>query len=302
MSFARQIIPGRTYLVTRRCTQRQFLLRPDDETNNAFLYCFAYAAIASGIETVAFVANSNHYHAVVIDRRGVIPQFLERFHKLLAKHQNALRGRWENLWASEQTSLVELVGPEDVLAKVVYTLTNPVKDHLVEKAHHWPGAISLAATLRQKTLRAHRPHRFFRPDGNMPEGVALRCVQAPGYEHLDSDQYRELLVHQIHQTEQAAAAERQTTGRRLLGRKAVLAQHPEDRPASRESRRTLNPHVAARDKLPRLKAIQRLKEFREIYAARRDGWLAGEPVAFPAGTWWLKRFAGAPCESESTPN
>jgi putative transposase len=80
MSFARQIVPGRIYLVTRRCTQRQFLLRPDAETTSAFLYCFAYAAKKAQVNTIAFIANSNHYHAVVIDTLGVMPVFLETFH------------------------------------------------------------------------------------------------------------------------------------------------------------------------------------------------------------------------------
>ena len=31
-------------MITRRCTQRQFLMRPDRETNNAFIYCLAVAA------------------------------------------------------------------------------------------------------------------------------------------------------------------------------------------------------------------------------------------------------------------
>jgi hypothetical protein len=47
------------------------------------------------------------------------------------KHQNTLRGRWEAFWASEQTSVVELVAPEDVLAKMVYAIANPVTGHLV---------------------------------------------------------------------------------------------------------------------------------------------------------------------------
>jgi hypothetical protein len=37
MSLPREVIAGRFYMVTRRCTQRQFLLHPDAETNNAFL-------------------------------------------------------------------------------------------------------------------------------------------------------------------------------------------------------------------------------------------------------------------------
>ncbi len=35
----RQIVANQFYLLSRRCTQRLFLLRPDDATTNAFLYC-----------------------------------------------------------------------------------------------------------------------------------------------------------------------------------------------------------------------------------------------------------------------
>jgi len=85
-------------MVTRRCTQRQFLLRPDPETTKAFLYCLALAAEHARMQVVAFLAHSNHHHTIVVDTEGRMPEFLECFHKLLAKHQNALRGRWENFW------------------------------------------------------------------------------------------------------------------------------------------------------------------------------------------------------------
>jgi hypothetical protein len=55
-------------------------------------------------------------------------------------HPFGLDRRTENFWASEQTSVVELVGQQDVLDKSVYALTNPVQAHLVEHAHQWPGA------------------------------------------------------------------------------------------------------------------------------------------------------------------
>ena len=35
-------------MITRRCTQRQFLLRPDQATNNAFIYCPAERRLAPG--------------------------------------------------------------------------------------------------------------------------------------------------------------------------------------------------------------------------------------------------------------
>ena len=49
---------------------------------------------------------SNHHHTGIEDPEGNYPEFLEHFHKLFAKCQNALRGRWENFWSSEQTSVL----------------------------------------------------------------------------------------------------------------------------------------------------------------------------------------------------
>jgi hypothetical protein len=68
----------------------------------------------------------------MVDNYGRLPPFLEHFHKLYGKHQNALRGRGE-FWASEQTSVVELVKAEDVLGKMVYAIANPVTSHLVAR-------------------------------------------------------------------------------------------------------------------------------------------------------------------------
>ncbi|HEY0712702.1 MAG TPA: hypothetical protein VGF45_08515, partial [Polyangia bacterium] len=249
MSFPRQVIPGRTYLVTRRCTQRQFLLRPDDETNNAFVYCLGYAAKETGVEVIAFLASSNHYHAVMIDRRGEIPKFLELFHRLLAGHQNRLHQRSENMWSNEQTSLVELTSPDDIFAKVVYTLANPVKDHLVDKAHHWPGASSLRATIDGRVLRAKRPFGFFRKAGKMPPSLELECVRMPGCEDLTSDEYQSRLRSAIEAAEVAAAGERATTGHRILGRKTVLSQTPHERPKSIKPRSPVKPRVASIDML-----------------------------------------------------
>ena len=75
MSLPRQVLPNQFYLVTRRCTQRQFLLRPDAETNNAFTYCLIEAAQRCQIDVLLLCAMSNHYHAVIFDRWGRYPEF-----------------------------------------------------------------------------------------------------------------------------------------------------------------------------------------------------------------------------------
>src|SRR5262245_6742622 len=91
MTAPRQVLPDRTYFLTRRCTQREFLLRPDAITTGIFLYCLAIAAKVFSIELIAWCAMSNHWHGIVYDPLGRLPAFLEHFHKLTAK---ALNVRW----------------------------------------------------------------------------------------------------------------------------------------------------------------------------------------------------------------
>src|SRR5690606_4413336 len=79
MSRARQVLAGQFYLLTRRCTQRQFLLRPDEETNNAFIYCLGEAAKRFDIAVVLPTAESNHHHTVIYDVHGNLPAFMEHF-------------------------------------------------------------------------------------------------------------------------------------------------------------------------------------------------------------------------------
>jgi putative transposase len=288
----RQVLPRQFYLITRRCSRREFLLRPDPATNNAFLYCLIDAALRCEIDVLMVCVMSNHYHAVIYDRAGRYPEFIEHVHKLVARSQNALRGRWENLWSSEQTCVVKLVGRETVMDKLVYTATNPVQDHLVERVHHWPGVNSLAALLSGRSLRATRPLHFFRANGAMPDAVEL-ALTLPS-ELGSADAFLAELRDRVRGVEVERAAERERTGGRVQGRRAVLAQSWRNRPASSEPRRNLRPQVASRSKWARIEAQMRNRRFAVEYASARERWRVGEAVVFPPGTYWLQRFASVP--------
>jgi hypothetical protein len=291
---ARPVLPNRAYMFTRRCAQRQFLMRPDTETNNAFIYCLAVAVERTGIELLFTQAEGNHHHTGALDGKGNYPEFLEQVHKLFAKCQNALRGRWENFWASEQTSVVRLEEPGDVLDKMIYALTNPVKDHLVEKAIDWPGVSALQAILTGKELTAYRPKHFFRENGKMPKRVKLKFHRPKGYEHLTQHAWAALVMERIEQVERNAREERRANGGRVLGVRAILQQRPTDRPENHEPRRQLNPRIAAKNKWRRIEGLLRNKAFQLAYAEARDAFRRGvADVIFPEGTYWLTRFAGA---------
>jgi hypothetical protein len=214
----------------------------------------------------------------------------------IPRSSNTLRGRWENFWSSEQTSVVRLVDPNDVIDKMTYALSNPVKDNLVDKAHHWPGVTSLDALLHVRSLTASRPKHFFRDDGPMPDVVSLSFATPEGFEHLATAEFAAMVLERVRAAEELAAAERRRTGASILGRKNVLAQSWSDRPGNREPHRQLSPRIAARSKWSRIEALLRNRAFRDAYAAARASFAAGiRDVIFPAGTYWLRRFTRAIC-------
>jgi putative transposase len=288
MSRPRQVLPGSFYLLTRRCTQRQFLLRPDEVTNNAFLYCLIEAALRFEIDLLLPMAESNHHHTVLYDRHGRVPQFAEHFHKMVARCLNVRWGRWENLWSADEMCLTRLETRDAVMDKLVYSATNPVKDHLVDKVTQWPGVNGYRHLISGLPLVARRPRYFFREDGAMPEAVSIALVIP---QELGS---AEAVINEVKSGVEAmeltVRAERLKTGKRVVGRRQVLAQSWRSAPTSIEPRRVLRPRFAGRGEARAL-ALLAFREFLVEYRAARATWLGGGRATFPPGTYWLGRFA-----------
>jgi hypothetical protein len=284
-------------MLTSRCAERRFFLRPSPRVNNAYLYCFIVAAQDCGLDVYWLSNESNHEHPGVQDHRGNYPDFLRYFHSLLARCLNAHLGRWERFWASEQPGALHLVDGDALFEQMVYALTNPAKDHLVDKVANWPGVNSLAHQLSGKPLVATRPPWFFDPNGKMPARVALHLARPPEFAHLSEQEWTDKLRAAVAAKEREAAAERARTGRRVLGRKAILRQSPYACPKSFCPRRGLKPRVAARNRQLRREQLARNKSFRHRYRAAYERRRAGElEVLFPYGTYALARQGLVRCE------
>jgi putative transposase len=291
MTIARQVIAGRTYLITRRCTQRQFLLRPDPEVEQIYLYCLAEAAARYEVTLHGFVAMSNHQHIVLRDNRGNFPEFIAHLHKMIAKAMNARLGRWENFWATEQTNAVYLVEAADRFDKLIYVLANPVNADLVDRVTDWPGATSLGMHLTGRELTVARPRGYFSVEGKMPEEVTLRIERPEGFEELSEGEWRERIERALAAEEQRAREKRQEEGRTVLGRKAVLRAQPTERPSTLEQRRGLRPDIGCLNKTRRIEELKALLLFRATRAAALLRTLAGElGVLFPVGTYRIRGF------------
>jgi hypothetical protein len=300
MSAPRQILPGQIYMINRRCTQRQLLLRPDKKTTQVFVYALGEAAAKFGVELIAWYASGNHYHAVVYDPHGRLPLFLERFHKLCARALNARWKRWENFWASEQTCAVRLVDDAALLEKVVYTLANPVLDNLVDRVFEWPGASSLRYTsAAPRAIKVARPKIFFRGGGPMPDEVTLVATTPPRHRG-DPAAWAELVHLGVRKKERIAREERLSKGTRVLGRRRILAGSPFDRPRSPARRRDRRPHVACGCAERYLRELGALRRFRAAHAEARRRFADGERyVVFPAGTYLMRVAFGAACAAPS---
>jgi len=236
---------------------------------------------------------SNHHHTMVYDPKGRQVEFREHFHKMLAKSQNALRQRSENMWSSDEPSVVEL-GVEDLLEKLVYIATNPVKDGLVERVKDWPGPKCVRALLTGEPITATRPTHFFRACGVMPLDVTL-VMKLP--DHFEGKaEFLDQLQRRITVVEDELARERQRTGCKVLGRHHVQHQSWLETATSERPRRELRPRLAARDPQVRIAMIKRNKAWQASYCKARKALRDGEDVEFPYGTYWLRRFAGVRVE------
>ena len=289
MTAPRQILPGRTYLVTRRCLLRHYFLRPSDAVNQVFAYVLALASQRYGVQVHAYCVLSNHVHLVVTDPHARLPSFQQFLASFVARALNAHLGRWEYFWAPCTYSAVVLASPEDVVAKAAYTLANPVAAGLVHAAHLWPGLWSAPEAVGT-TIRVDRPDHFFDAEGQLPEVAELELTVPAGFGSAEA--FRDQLRAELSRLERSAREEIPT----FLGVTRVKAQSPFARPRPIEPRRRLSPKLAARDKWRRVELLQQLKSFLAAYREALLEWREGrtEPV-FPAGTYLMRVAHGVAC-------
>ena len=292
MAHPRRVIPGETYLLTRRCYQRTFRLRPCAETNRVLLYCLAFAAQRTGVQVHAACVMSNHHHLVVTDVRGLLPDFLRELHRLTAKVLNASQGQWENLWAAEPCSAVRLTTDEDVDDKIAYVVANPVTAGLVERPEAWPGVVLWG----EQTVQVTRPESYFRKDGSCPAALELSLVRPRTLDRraVGLAEWSHQVGGRIAARVSAAHRTLRAAGRRFLGRAAVMALSFVERARSHELRFGVVPTFAARAAAVRegLRRVERA--FRANYRRVFERWRQGErEEVFPNGTWGMVVVHGA---------
>ncbi len=304
----RMCVPGGTYLVTRTALERRFLLRPGPVVAEVFTYCLFRAAEQHGVLVHAVCVESSHFHAVVTDTRSELSEFMRWLDRhvalcLVEHYRKAHPGQnLEGIWSKQPFGATLLLTPEAIVDKIVYTLTNPVKDGLVRDYRKWPGVVSRPGDWLKPVRYARRPELYFDQDDEEHATVPARLTIPPQL----ADRDREALVRDveahIRDRQRAAAATLAHEGRSFMGEKAVLRADPFDSPTSTRPKYKLNPRLAAGgDHEAMQQGIAALRNFRECYREAWHRYRRGLKAVFPAGTYLMRRLYGVCCEPLDTP-
>jgi putative transposase len=302
MAFPRQVLPGTTVMVTRRTVQRTFLLRPDPQIQQIYLYCLAVFAARYDIAVHVPVLMSTHEHLMVTDTRGELPSFVRDLHRTVALCVKALHDWKGPVWDHQRTSVVKLATPEAMVETAAYMIANPVTAGLVATAAEWPGVTIAAAQLGRARWTIARPHVYFsRTNGLWPETATLELA-TPNPLSSTHETARALIAAQVAHAEALAANELRIRGLQFLGRVAATQCSPFECARSVEPTNRCNPSfaVGSGQREAYRNAVIGLRVFRQAYREALANWRHGlRDIAFPPGTWQMVRLHRARAETDS---
>jgi REP element-mobilizing transposase RayT len=280
------------YFVTSRCYQGRLLLRPSQEVNEVVGGVLARAVQQSAgtVRLHAFTFASNHFHLLVWARGAALAGFMQYLRANLSRKVGRLvdwsGGFWERRYSAEP-----VLDNTALVGRLRYVLAHGVKEGLVEKCAEWPGLTCLPQLLGP----ARRLFRWFnwtkrwnnrsREDTEGARGryaeewaepVELELAPLPCWDGLREEERQRAVRGLVDDVE----AEARARGKPVLGRRAVLTQHPHTRPEHlKHSPRPLG-HASTGQALGGLR-----EQYRAFVAAFREAaarWMQGDfSVCFP---------------------
>jgi REP-associated tyrosine transposase len=284
VSHARQVFPGATLVVARRCSEQRFFMIPRRRVNLVLAFLLGHYAAKHGIELHGFVFMSNHFHLVLTDTRGRLPLFMGEFDSMVTRVLNHELGRRGTFWEAGSYTSLPLKTQEDVLQQLCYLAANPVEACQVRRPERWRGLISLPSQVG--TTRICRPPAgglFGRghEDSALPESSTLELTIPPFFDTKRRDRFQSLFGRAL----DSVCAEVRAGGTRFSGRDAVLRLDPFSVPKSAQAGPSFGlvpalANASAEDKAE-------LKVWRRAVREAFYAWQAGKDPVFPAGAYLM---------------
>jgi REP element-mobilizing transposase RayT len=290
-------LPGKETLVAVgwRMVQGRYLFRPSPELNDAVLGVLGRAQRLYPIRICGLAVLSNHLHLLLAaDDAEQIAVFMQYAGSKLAREVNRLTA-WSGPVFQGRYSMIVVTQEEAAqVERFEYLLAQGCKEGLVERLRDWPGVHCARALLDEEPLTGHwfdhtARHAARRRDeshdlSRFSEPETLTLSPLPCWQHLSPEAYRQRVAEVVDRIERHAAAERARTGAKIVGARAVLAQHPHHRPAT--IARTLAPLVHAASRAARQAFRDAYRQFVEAFREAAEMFRRRDFIAvFPAGSF-----------------
>ncbi len=279
--------------ISNRAVGSRFLLKPSREARELMAGVLARAARKYPALVVFYVTMSSHFHLLlIVESVEQLADFMKYLDSNLARELGRLYDWRQRFWAKPYSAIPVSEEPEAQIERLKYQIGNSVKEGLVEKVTQWPGLHAAQEILGDRPLVGTWVNRtyLYRQRGKKidPEKAheteTLNLAKLPCWAHLSDDDYRERIADLVRQVETEARIEREATGKRVLGRKAVLKKHPHYAPP-REKRSPI-PLFHAASKEIRKRMREAFKAFLDAYRIAsgrlREGHL---DAVFPEGAF-----------------
>jgi REP element-mobilizing transposase RayT len=279
--------------VTLRTVHGRFLLRPSRRLNDLVVGVVGRAQRKHRMKVHALVVLSSHLHALLSPES---PQQLAAFMSYLAGNVAREIGRlheWrEKFWARRFSAIIVSGEEEAQIGRLVYLLANGVKEGMVDRPQDWPGVHCAAALLTGQELEGHWIDRTAEymsrrrgesgPSTDFAEREGVAFSPLPCWASLGGAEYRTRVKTLIVQV--VEEGRRARGGRRVLGRRSILQQHPHHKPAHCD--RSPAPLVHAATKRIRLMLRAAYWQFVAAFREAATRLKRGDPdVRFPPGAF-----------------
>ena len=307
------------FYVTVRAVNRSFRFVPKRQVREAIDYALAVVLEEyrkrGDLSLHEFEFMSNHYHLLGTDKIGCLSDFIRDLNSLLSRELNAIRGI-SGTNVEKGFNLVRIVSAERIVEHAVYTLANPVRAFLVEKARHWKGTSSLRMEYGEPVI-VHKPltglwagkvahadraaskrskRATYAGRSKLPATAALVIDRPQIMLHLTDAQLRTEIRERLASREREIGEERRRRGIKVLGWARVVAQHFLALPGKTEELFARTPNFSASFSWERVALAALQARFRALYAAARDLFASGSrDVEWPEGTWLMRRRWNVPC-------
>ncbi len=296
----RWLKPDAAYCETQRTVDRQFFFKPDDKIRNIIGACAGRALKKYPVKLYWLDFNINHKQdgkAPISDSPEHLlnlVKFDQLFNSLVAREINRHLDREGPLFSTRNRT-DEAVDDASLEQQLIYAVTNPVKDGLVDRVTHWKGFSSYEqlATGKVETFTYLDRTAWHRAGGErsrksreaFTKTVTVELSPIPSWEHLPSHKRQAHFRRRVREIEQSCRAEREREGRREMGPKKLAKVDHRDRPKTRKPR--------TRQPLCHASSVEAANEYRESWRSFLDRfwyasgmWLKGvRDVEFPAGSF-----------------